>query len=105
MESILVPNWEAFTDEVRKLREQLPISASGMPSELLFRGQSDSTWTLKTTLERMDCEGMSFDEYYRLTVHRVRPTIEALTGATWDVPDFDVSMEQAFLTDRELFSH
>jgi hypothetical protein len=47
---------------------------------------------------------MSFDEYYRLTVHRVRPTVEALTGTTWDVPDYDLSMEQAFRSDRELFS-
>jgi FRG domain len=104
MESVPLPNWEAFTGEVQKLREQLPPNASGKPPELLFRGQSDSSWPLKTTLERMDCEGMSFGDYYRLTVHRVRPTVEALTGTTWDVPDFDVSMEQAFLTDRELFS-
>jgi FRG domain-containing protein len=104
MESVRLPNWQAFTAEVRKLREQLPQNASGKPTELLFRGQSDSSWPLKTTLERMDCEGMSFDDYYRLTVHRVRPTVEALTGTTWDVPDFDVSMEQVFLTDRELFS-
>ena len=46
---------------------------------------------------------MSFDEYYRLAVHRVKPTVETLTEATWDVPNCDLAMEQAFLTDRELF--
>jgi len=104
VESVHLPNWEAFAAEVRRLREQLPPSESGEAPELLFRGQSDSSWSLKTTLERMNCEGMSFSEYYRLTVHRVRPTVEALTGTTWDVPDFDGSMEKMFRCDRELFS-
>src|ERR1700685_2487774 len=104
MEAVPLPNWEAFTAELQKLSDQLTQNASGKPPELLFRGQSDSSWPLTTTLERADCEGMSFDEYYRLTVHRVRPSVEALTGATWDVPDYDLSMEQAFRSDRELFS-
>jgi hypothetical protein len=104
MESVALPNWEAFTAELQNIRDVLTKSASGETPDLLFRGQSDSSWPLTTTLERADCDGMSFDEYYRLTVHRVRPTVEALTGATWDVPDYDVSMEQAFRSDRELFS-
>jgi hypothetical protein len=104
MEAVRLPNWEAFTAELQKLRDELTRNASGKPTELLFRGQSDSSWPLTTTLERADCEGMSFEEYYRLTVHRVRPTVEALTGATWDVPDYDLSMEQAFRSDRELFT-
>lgn len=103
MESVSLPTWEAFTAELQKIRDNLTRNSSGKPPDLLFRGQSDSSWRLTTTLERADCEGMSFGDYYRLTIQRVRPTVEALTGATWDVPDFDVSMEQAFLTDRELF--
>ena len=97
------PNWDAFAAELQKLRDGLPKDASGKPPELLFRGQSDSAWLLTTTLERAGCEGMSFGEYYRLAVHRVRPAVEALTGATWDVPYYDLAMGEAFLTDRELF--
>jgi hypothetical protein len=103
MEAVSLPNWEAFTAELQKIRNDLNENASGEPPELLFRGQSDSAWPLTTTLERADCEGMSFAEYYRLTVHRVRPTVEALTGATWDVPDYDTAMEQVFRSDRDLF--
>ena len=103
MEAASLPNWEAFTAELQKLRDQLTQNASGKPPELLFRGQSDSSWPLATTLERAGCEGMSFDEYYRLTVHRVRPTLETLTSERWDVPDYDTAMEQMFLSDRELF--
>jgi len=104
MEAVYVPNWAGFTAKLQKLRDELTNNASGKPPELLFRGQSDSSWPLTTTLERADCEGMSFDEYYRLAVHRVRPTVEALTTVAWDVPDYDLSMEQAFRSDRELFS-
>lgn len=104
MESVPLRNWEEFTAKLQELRGQLTPDASGKPPELLFRGQSNWSWPLKTTLERADCEGMSFDDYYQLTVHRVTPTVEALTGATRDVPDYDDSVEQAFLTDRELFS-
>src|SRR5271170_577662 len=96
MEAVYVPNWAGFTAKLQKLRDELTNNASGKPPELLFRGQSDSSWPLTTTLERADCEGMSFDEYYRLAVHRVRPTVEALTTVAWDVPDYDLSMEQAF---------
>lgn len=103
MKAVYVPNWDAFTSELQKLRDELTANASGNPPELLFRGHSDSSWPLTTTLERADCEGMSFLEYYRLTVHRVRPTVEALTGATWEVPDCDLAMGEQFLTDRELF--
>jgi FRG domain len=104
MQSISVPNWSAFTAELDRLRDELADNASGKQPELLFRGQSDSSWTLMTTLERADCEGMSFDEYYRLAVTRARPTIEAFTGVTWDVPDYDLTLEKAFRDDPELFS-
>jgi hypothetical protein len=102
MEAISVPNWTAFTAELQKLRDDLTKNASGETPELLFRGQSNSCWALTTTLERADCEGMSFGEYYQLT-GRVSPTVEALTDAKWDLPDYDTVME-AFRSDGELFS-
>ena len=104
MKAVPLPNWEAFTAELQKLRDQLTKNASGQPPELLFRGQSNSSWALTTTLERADCEGMSFEEYYRLT-DRVRPTVETLTDAKWDLPDYDPAMERAFRCDRELFHY
>ncbi len=104
MEAAYLPGWDTFIAELQKLRDQLTRNASGKPPELLFRGHSNSDWPLTTTLERADCEGMSFDEYYRLAVTRVRPTVEAFTGTTWEVPDYDLKLEEAFRSDRELFS-
>jgi hypothetical protein len=104
MEPAYVRNWDAFTAEIQKLRDDLPNNASGQPPELLFRGQSNSDWRLNTTLERADCEGMSFDEYYRLAVARAKPAVEAFTGTMWEVPDHDTTLEETFRSDRELFS-
>ncbi|MFZ0520218.1 MAG: FRG domain-containing protein [Candidatus Acidiferrales bacterium] len=104
MEAVALPNWAVFGAELQKLRDGLPKNALGKPPDLLFRGQSDSSWPLTTTLERADCEGMTFDEYYRLTAHRVRPAVETLTGEMWDMPDYDTAMEHTFRSDRELFS-
>jgi hypothetical protein len=103
MKATNLPNWDAFIVEVQKLRDELAKNASGNLPELLFRGQRDSGWPLKTTLERADCEGMSFDEYYRIAVARVRPMLETFTSATWEVPDYDNPLEKAFGHDRELF--
>jgi hypothetical protein len=103
MQATYVSNWVAFTAELQKLRDELTMNAMGESPELLFRGQSNSDWPLTTTLERADYDGMSFDEYYRLAVTRVRPTVEAFTGVTWEVPDYDLVLEEAFRRDRELF--
>src|SRR5262249_49448239 len=59
---------------------------------------------LTTTLERADCDEMSFDDYYRLAVTRVRPAVEAFTNVAWEVPDYDFKLADSFRTDRELFS-
>jgi hypothetical protein len=104
MKAVQIPSWDVFTSELQKLRDELTANASGAPPDLLFRGHSDSTWPLTTTLERAGYDGMSFDDYYRLTVHRVRPSVEALTREVWEVPDYDTKMEHAFRSDRELFS-
>jgi hypothetical protein len=98
-----VPSWEGFSDSIEELRSALT-GDSRKPPELLFRGQSNSNWQLTTTLERAGCEGMTFDDYYRLAVTRVRPMVETFTGRTWDVPDYDTTLEHSFRTDVELLS-
>ncbi len=87
MKVVSLPNWDAFATELQKLRDGLPKDASGKLPELLFRGQSDSAWPLTTTLERAGYKDMSFEDYYRMTVQRVKPTVETFTEETWDVPE------------------
>ena len=99
-----LPNLNALTTAVQKIRDELTRSVSDEAPELLFRGQADSARPLTTTLERMGCESMSFDDYYRLAVTRVRPAVDAFTNVAWDVPDYDFPLADSFRTDPELFS-
>src|SRR5689334_14998607 len=76
-----IPNVDSLEERI----EQVERSSS---SPLLFRGQSNSTWSLETSLERLRKHGMLFADYYQL-VSRVRPEIESVTGKYWMIPPFD----------------
>jgi hypothetical protein len=104
MKAVNLPNFQAFTVEVQRIRDELARSTSGKPPELVFRGHADSTWELTTTLERAGCTKMSFDDYYRLAVTRARPTVEAFTNVAWEVSDYDFDLADSFRKDQELFS-
>src|SRR2546430_7168990 len=54
--------WAEFKLELDKLRGNLDEHAS----PLLFRGQPNSQWRLRTTLERHGGGGGRLNEYYRL---------------------------------------
>jgi hypothetical protein len=82
---IEVKTWEDCYAEIEGIRRVNPMQASN----LLFRGLSDSTWKLSTTLERRSGgRNFSFKDYYRL-VRRIRPEIETESGFRWDVPSFE----------------
>lgn len=89
MEAIDISDWEAFEQKVRELRAKY----TGETSPLLFRGQGNSKWLLKTTLERSGAERMLFREYYMLICASMRP--EVRTFAHVDVPDFDPQWSSA----------
>jgi len=54
----------------------------------LFRGHSDASWKLQTTLER--CINREFTEfdYYR-TIRDVRPAVVSITEKEWSLPEFE----------------
>jgi hypothetical protein len=77
--------WEECFAEIEGIRR----ANSAQASNLLFRGLSDSTWSLSTTLERRSGgRNFSFKDYYRL-ISRIRPEIETESGLRWDVPSFE----------------
>lgn len=81
METMEADSWEIFE---KKLRDVRHTQIAGKRPELLFRGISDSTWQLTTTLERAGQEGMAVSNYYRL-ISRLKPQIETFTGRMWDI--------------------
>jgi hypothetical protein len=86
-----LPDWDTFQEEIQALR-----ATYERPTfPLLFRGVSDSTFPLTTTLERAGCKDMFFSEFYRL-VSRAGPAIETFTGVQWNVPEYSIEMELSF---------
>ncbi len=83
MEVIDLPNWEAFEQKVKELRSEHTKESS----PLLFRGQGNFNWTLRTTLERNGAQHMLFREYYALICASMGPEVRTFAGV--GVPQFD----------------
>lgn len=86
MPTINARSWESFDKKVKETREAAEISA-GRNVDFLFRGMSDSTLKLETTLERAGYAGGSVSDYCELIL-RAKPQIETFTGKTWAIADF-----------------
>jgi hypothetical protein len=80
-EATSLHSWEAFEDELKRLRERQRL-AGRTSSQLLFRGQSDSSWRLETTLERREYRQMAFVDYYT-AISNAKPQIETFTEHRW----------------------
>lgn len=82
-------NWEEFESKVAQLVNDRTLrkrETDNYISEYLFRGQSNSAWSLETTLERYTDRLPTLGEYYR-ALCVVKPQVEIFTGASWvDVP-------------------
>jgi len=91
MQRINVPSWDDFEQQLRTLSELhgVPINYGDTHlSPYLYRGQADSGWRLKTTLERSEFGNLSLSAYYRL-ICTAKPQIESATGREWDVLNVD----------------
>src|SRR5438270_9919509 len=90
-----VDTWGDFEEQLENIRRQIK-------SQLFFRGQSDSKWSLSSTLDREPCgPGTLFKDYY-LSISRAKTEIETLTNGDWDIPDYP-TMEK-WTTDYDQFS-
>jgi hypothetical protein len=58
-----------------------------MDNRILFRGQSDGTWELRTTLERATSRRFDIIGYWAHANHCVNE-LESLTGKRWNLPIF-----------------
>ena len=92
MELLEPSTWGEFQDVLRNLQEVLEEASEGRKRDLrggwIFRGQSDHSWSLKTTLERHDASLTDCLEYYR-TAYRAKHHVEALTNRHIKTPTVD----------------
>ncbi|MFA6244313.1 MAG: FRG domain-containing protein [Candidatus Hydrogenedentales bacterium] len=93
MEGCNLGSWSDFREKIANIREKYP------ERQILFRGQSDSSWELETTLERAANYSFS-DESYLHLAGRYREEIESLTGKHWELtPLQDTKAERLPLLD------
>lgn len=77
---VQVNTWEECEDKIR----QLEASNGSKDQQVLFRGQADAKWPLKTTLERLQSE-VDVVKYYRL-IMRIRHEIGNYSQRDWKLP-------------------
>jgi hypothetical protein len=51
MRTVDLDNWKAFEPEISNLFKKYPWASESSIKPMLFRGQSDASWKLQTTLE------------------------------------------------------
>lgn len=103
MEEYSVNCWEEFENRLQGLesaRNEKSNSGSS-PSEYLFRGHSNSTWELETTLERFTSTPLSLTNYYRFALVASKK-ISVFTGVKWDIPSLEEYGQ--WLKDKDLLS-
>jgi hypothetical protein len=95
--AVELSTFEEFEREAARLLDDLrgKRGESGMClSPLLFRGHSNASWELKSTLERYSPRQYSMEDYYRVMLG-VRPAVESFTDKSWDL-SHEYSMDESF---------
>jgi hypothetical protein len=91
VETIDLNSWESFEKSVSSLfSEWKKLKTEKHPlhvSTPLFRGHSNASWKLETTLERFIDRPIEAGDYCR-TIRSVRPAVVSITGKEWNIPEF-----------------
>lgn len=90
MKEITVNSWEECQSEFKNLtqyRNELKKEKdkSSDISRMLYRGQGNAEWKLKTTLDRDVGFPISLRDYYK-SILNIKPQIETFTKAIWEIP-------------------
>ena len=89
-------NWNQFLRIVEDIRQKYgkhKFSELEEHNRILFRGQSNSSWKLETTLERKSDEQFHVLKYLRYASENVAE-IESFTNNNWNIPGYDQLREE-----------
>jgi len=91
METIELKSWSDFSAAIERIRVEHgtyfdEIAETERQNRVLFRGQSDSSWDLKTTLDRVQPH-IPIAIYYRF-VERIYDELQSVTGKQWTFESF-----------------
>lgn len=94
MKTIDLDSWDAFEEslslfftewsELKQKKRPIPTTVSTP----VFRGQSDASWKLQTTLERFTDLTFSMYDYYQ-TISQVKPAVVSITEKEWTLQEFE----------------
>src|SRR5271154_7584956 len=84
MRTMAVENWEDFEARLQEIKRTIKAGPVG----LLFRGQADASWSLKTTLERSPRRMESVHQYYSI-IREIKAQIETFTDLSFEAPEFE----------------
>lgn len=85
VKTVDIDSWTEFAQAVDDIRKN--ITNPNLASEILFRGQSNSQYPLKTTLERTTSNPYTVSSYIQKADSAINE-IESLTGKQWNLPSF-----------------
>jgi hypothetical protein len=93
MKTIRIRSWDAFGRTIEKLKKAHGTYRKELDSgdvferevAMLYRGEADASWHLKTTLERKTTRQFDVFEYLHLATRNVHE-IESFTGHHWNIP-------------------
>lgn len=80
----VLKDWQEFEDWLKEYWHP-----SYPTRKFLFRGQSDSSWKLESSLERYCQKEQSLYDYYGILVKEAKPLVETYNGTTWSMDDVE----------------
>jgi hypothetical protein len=83
MEAIELRSWKGYADAFARVYKRVrPLGPREVGPQPLFRGQTDATWNLTTTLERYPGTPKTYRRYWE-TMNQVIYPLTAYTGGDW----------------------
>lgn len=96
MRTVKLDSWLDYPKAIADIRDEFGTRVidlagggrkMGRHTEIVFRGQSDSEWDLKTTLERTTSDRYSTTQYWQ-RADSVVNEVETLTSRKWNLPPY-----------------
>ncbi len=86
LKTVELASWSDF-EEIAKNR-LLRETNTMLGGQVFYRGHSNTTWNLETTLERAAGQNISVRNYYSI-IQRIHPKIETFTNQKWELPNYE----------------
>jgi len=94
METIDLDSWDSFEEAISSLFDKWnKLKQRRYPHRIstpLFRGHSNASWKLQTTLDRFTNLPYEASGYYG-TIKSIRPAVVSITEKSWHLPEFETS--------------